>query len=132
MKVLKVQLLGGFAMYYGDQPVLLNRMRSSKAARLLQMLLAAAPEGITRNELIDNLYGGEENSDVLNRKRSLNNVVYRLKSALHEAGLPEENFVETIDGVCRFTSRIPLETDVARFVALMDKAKTGGGNGRFF
>ncbi len=135
MEVLKVQLLGGFSMYYGDRPILLNKMESSKASRLLQLLLAAAPDGIAKNELIDNLYGWEENSDAINRKRSLNNVIYRLKSVLSAAGLPGENFVETIDGVCRFAPGIPLETDAAQFAELAARADAaaagrscGGGN----
>lgn len=121
-EVLKVQLLGGFSMYYGDRSILLNKMESSKASRLLQMLLAAAPDGIAKNELIDNLYGWDENSDAVNRKRSLNNVIYRLKSVLSAAGLPGESFVETIDGVCRFAPGIPLETDAAQFAELVARA----------
>ncbi len=121
MNTLQVQLFGGFALRYGDRPVLLNKVESSKAARLLQMLLAALPEGIAKNELIDNLYGWDERIDAVSRNRNLNNVIYRLKGILTSAGLPSGRFVEVSDGICQFTSRIPVQSDAGVFEkAVMD------------
>ena len=123
-------MFGSFAMRYGSQPILLKKIESSKAARLLQMLLVAAPEGITKSELIDNLYGWEEQYDPANRNRNLNNVIYRLRNALTAGGLPSDNYVEIADGVVRFGGHLPLETDTRRFEQLVTEAfpaVCGGG-----
>ena len=77
-KALRAQLFGGFAIYYGDEALKLNKMGSSKSVRLLQMLLLSYPNGIPKNELIDNLYvWNESRADTANRNRNLNNLIYR-------------------------------------------------------
>ena len=44
-------------MRYGDEAVIMNKQESSKSVRLLQMLLLSMPEGVSKREIIDNLYG---------------------------------------------------------------------------
>ena len=122
MDTLQVQMFGGFALRFGEKPVLLKKVDSSKAARLLQMLLVAGPEGIAKSELLDNLYGWDERLDNVSRNRNLNNVIYRLKGILVGAGLPRENYVEITDGICRFVSSFPVESDARRFAEAVAKA----------
>ena len=55
VKVLQVQMFGGFAMRYGNEAVTMNKIGSSKSVRLLQMLFLSLESGIAKNELIDNL-----------------------------------------------------------------------------
>nr|WP_305132480.1 hypothetical protein [uncultured Acetatifactor sp.] len=110
-KVLRIQMFGGFAMYYGGNPVTLNKAGSSKSVRLLQMLLLSLHSGIAKNELIDCLYGWNEKGDAANRNKNLNNLIYRLKGQLVSCGLPEDEYVEIEEGTCFFRSRIPLELD---------------------
>ncbi|RKJ44003.1 hypothetical protein D7X98_13490 [bacterium 1XD8-76] len=65
-RTLYVQMFGGFSMYYGKKVISFNRVRNSKSVRLLQMLLLSVPDGISKNELIDNLYcwnGENDNAD---------------------------------------------------------------------
>lgn len=114
-KTLRVQMLGGFAMYYGDEAVSLNKIGSSKSARLLQMLLLSLPAGLPKNELIDNLYGWNEGVDVANRNKNLNNLIYRLKGQLTSCGLPNEEYVELSDGMCCFKCSMPVEVDALKF-----------------
>ena len=125
-KVLRVQMFGGFAMYYGDEAVTLNKAGSSKSVRLLQMLLSL-PGGIAKNELIDNLYGWNEKGDVANRNKNLNNLIYRLKGQLVSGGLPDDEYVELNDGMCFFKSRIPLELDTQKFEETVELAKIAWG-----
>lgn len=123
-RALRVQLLGGFAMYYGEEAVKMNKMGSSKSVRLLQMLLLTYPGGIPKNELIDNLYGwNESRSDTADRNRNLNNLIYRLKGQLLACGLPEEEYVELSEGKCFLKIDIPLEADVQIFEETVEKAK---------
>lgn len=127
-KVLYVQMFGGFSMYYGGEAIALNKIGSAKSVRLLQMLLLSLHGGIPKNELIDNLYGWNENADVANRNKNLNNLIYRLGGQLVSAGLPDGEYVEISEGRCRFTSPVPLELDTARFEDTVREADdTGGG-----
>ena len=89
-KVLRIQMLGGFAAYYGEKAVVLKKVGSSKSIRLLQMLLMSLPGGISKSEIMDNLYGWNEKGDMGNRNKNLNNLIYRLKGQLTAGGLPQE------------------------------------------
>ena len=110
-KVLRIGMFGGFAMYYGEDAVVLNKAGSSKSVRLLQILLLCLKNGISKRELLDNLYGWNEKTDTANRNKNLNNLIYRLKGQLAASGLPESEYVEIIDGMCHFRSPVPLELD---------------------
>lgn len=125
--VLRIQMFGGFAMYYGGEPVALNKAGSSKSVRLLQMLLLSLRGGISKNELIDNLYGWNDKGDGANRNRNLNNLIYRLKGQLVSCGLPEDDYVEINEGTCFFKSAIPLDLDTQRFEEAVKGAKRLGG-----
>lgn len=130
-KTLRVQMLGGFAMYYGDEAVSLNKIGSSKSARLLQMLLLSLPAGLPKNELIDNLYGWNEGVDVANRNKNLNNLIYRLKGQLTSCGLPNEEYVELSDGMCCFKCSMPVEVDALKFEETVMEAQKLSRGGDF-
>lgn len=126
-KVLRINMFGGFAMYYGENAVILNKTGSSKSVRLLQILLLSLKGGISKSELIDNLYGWNDKTDMANRNKNLNNLIYRLKGQLAAGGLPEGEYVEIIDGMCSFKSAIPLELDTQRFEETVIAARSTGG-----
>lgn len=91
-EILHVQMFGKFAMRYGTRTVTLNKAGSAKSVRLLQMLLLSGARGISKNELLDSLYGWSEQADTGNRNKNLNNVIYRLRNQLVNAGLPEMDY----------------------------------------
>lgn len=122
-KILYVQMFGGFSMRYGREAIVMNKAGNSKSVRLLQMLLLSLKDGIAKNELIENLYGWNEKSDISNRNRNLNNLIYRLKGQLAACGLPEDDYVEINEGMCHYRSRIPVETDTQEFEELVEQAR---------
>ena len=129
-KVLRVRMLGGFSMYYGEDPVVFNKMGSSKSVRLLQMLLLSLENGISKSELIDNLYGWNEKQDMANGNKNLNNLIYRLKKQLISSGLPDGEYVAINDGMCSFQCGVALELDTRLFEEAVEKAQKiyqGGG-----
>ena len=126
-KTLYVQMFGGFSMRYGRRVISLNRERNSKSVRLLQMLLLSVPDGISKNELIDNLYGWSGGGESADYNNSLNVLIYRLKKQLTAAGLPNDNYIVIRNGICRFESRVPLETDVWQFERTMREAERNVG-----
>ncbi len=128
-KRLRVQMLGGFSMYYGGEPVAFNKAGNSKSVRLLQMLLLTVRGGIAKNELIDNLYSWNEKADMANRNRNLNNLIYRLKKQLVSCGLPDDEYVELNEGRCCFKSSTPLQLDVQEFEKTIIEAESVEGGG---
>ncbi len=122
-KVLQIRMLGGFSIYYGGKPVVFNKMGSSKSVRLLQMLLLSLKKGISKSELIDNLYGWNEKQDMANGNKNLNNLIYRLKKQLVACGLPDDEYVAINDGMCCFQCSAGLELDTRRFEEMVEKAK---------
>lgn len=121
-------MFGGFAIRYGGQTVSFNKVESSKAIRLLQMLLLALPMGVPKSEIMDTLYGWSDKADAASRNRNLNNLIYRLKKQLAAGGLPKQDYVESAGGICRFKTDIPMRLDVLEFQELVEKAKSGGGD----
>lgn len=129
-KILRIQMFGGFAMYYGDEAVALNKTGNSKSIRLLQMLLLSPKVGIAKRELLDSLYGWNDKTDTVNRNKNLNNLIYRLKRQLVSGGLPEDEYVGLDEGMCYFKSRVPLEVDTQQFDEAVNRAKNAGGGGQ--
>lgn len=126
-RTLYVRMFGGFSMHYGRKVISFNRVRNSKSVRLLQMLLLSVPDGISKNELIDNLYGWNGEADNTDYNNNLNVLIHRLKKQLVSNGLPEDDYIEIRDGICYFKSRIPLEIDARRFERTVRAAESPGG-----
>lgn len=129
-KIFEVQMFGGFSMRYGNETVVMNKAGSSKSLRLLQMLLLSMPEGLSKSEIMDNLYSWNEKTDAANRNKNLNNLIYRLKGQLAAGGLPEGDYVEIREGRCCFKDEIPLKMDVLEFEKTIDLAKKEKGSKR--
>lgn len=130
---LKVYMLGRFSMAWGDHPVSFKRNTATKAVRLLQILLHRSlcgegnQDGIPRTELIEDLFGREELSNVANNLRV---TVHRLKKMLVDAGLPEYDYVKTEDGYYRWNSPMKLSLDVADFLDTLKRAERESSESR--
>lgn len=79
--ILKVNMLGGFSLVYGNKPVPNNYSGTSKMMQLFQILLYAGREGISRGELIDRLYGREDLEDA---GATLRVNIYRLRKYIQK------------------------------------------------
>lgn len=73
LPVLKVQMLGGLSLMFGEKPISFSRNTTTKAMKLLQILLYYGEKGISRNKLIENLYKAEELAD--GTKQSASNII---------------------------------------------------------
>lgn len=90
LPVLKVRLFGGFSASYGEIPVSFGRNTTTKAMKLLQILLYHGDNGISRDKLLDELYGREELADAANNLRV---TAHRLKKIIVDAGLPSHDYI---------------------------------------
>lgn len=119
-EVLRVQMLGDFAMTYGDKVLTFRKNVVSKSMQLLQILLYHKDEGISRKELIELLYGRGGLSDPANNLRVAS---HRLRRQMTDAGLPEEEYIKIEDGIYRWNCSFPSEVDVLEFEKLIQKAE---------
>jgi len=119
LPVLRVRMLGGERVTYGDLPILHHRGCVTRALKLLLILLYNSQTGITRSRLLEDLYGREE---VLDGANNLRVACYRLKRMLVEAGLPEYDYISIQDGRYRFEGPMKIEVDAHIFRRLISQA----------
>lgn len=119
--ILYVTMLGRFSMTYGDRPISFKTHTTTKSMRLLQILLymTAINGGISRTQLLEDLYYQEELCDIANNLRV---TAHRLKKLLIEAGLPEYDYIQVTDGIYRWNSPMPTRLDVQELEALIAAA----------
>ena len=119
-KLLEVQMLGGFQLTYQGQEFQVGKKQTTKALRMLQMLLHAGAAGVSREQLILNLFGYEAESDVIN---NLSVTVHYLRKLLKESLLPKENYIYIKGGRYGFSSSFPVKVDALDFQEQMERAK---------
>ena len=120
LPVLKVQMLGGLSLMYGEEPISFSRNTTTKAMKLLQILLYYGEKGISRNKLIENLYKAEELADAPN---SLRVTSYRLKKMLVNMGLPEHNYIRISKGIYFWNGPMRTDVDIHQFCDLIQRAE---------
>lgn len=119
-EVLRVQMLGGFSMIFGDKVLTFRKNVVSKSMQLLQLLLYRGENGIARKELIEILYGRGGLTDPSNNLRV---AVHRLRRQMTDAGLPEEEYIRIEDGVYYWSSTLPTQIDVHQFESLIQEGQ---------
>ena len=67
---LKVRMLGAFTMEYDGAPLSFERNALTKTNQLLQILFHAGEAGITREQLLQRLFGREEVTNPSNSLRA--------------------------------------------------------------
>ena len=126
--VLYVKMFGGFSMVWNGKQLTVTRTSNKKCIQLLQLLFLHYREGIKKTAVLDALYEGA--TTVVDNK-NLNNVVYRLKKQLVQAGFPEEEpFVVLKKGVMRWKSSFAVEVDTVTFIDLAKKVDLASGEER--
>lgn len=118
--ILQVQMLGVFGVKYGDKPLSLGRNTATKAMKLFQILLYHIHGGISREELIECLYGREDIADASNNLRV---AVHRLKKLLIDAGLPEYDYITIKKGIYQWNAPMEISVDVLEFEKMVRDAE---------
>jgi len=118
-EILKVKMLGGFSLEYAGKRVALERNNVTRANQILQMVLQAGTKGVSKEWVMEQLYGNE---DISNPAGNLRIVIYRLRQACAEAGLPESEYIYSEKGILFWTKDIPVEVDVCLFEKLISEA----------
>lgn len=114
-KKLLVKMFGGFSVRYGEEVLSFGRQRDSKFAQLFQILMTRPGQGFDKKDIMGFLYGWEEVEDP---NASLNNTIFRLRKYLEASPLPPGDYLILSEGVLRFGSAVPVESDVWKFESL--------------
>ena len=125
--ILRVHMFGGFSMTYAGRKIAFSRSSNMKFIQLLLLLFLQSDHGISKKELIDTLYGWDAG---VNPNKNLNNVIYRLKKQLVSVGFPQEEYVILENGMCRWSSSFPVETDAVLFSEAVGMADNSAGSER--
>lgn len=110
--ILYVQMFSGFTMIYQGKKLILERNYTSKTSQLLQILFLHLKDGITKENLLESLYGRDM---VENPNGSLNSTIFRLRKQLEAAGLPKSRYFSLNGGIYKWEGSIPVEVDVHCF-----------------
>lgn len=117
---LQVKLFGTEKVLFGDTTIINGKNMITKAMKLLLILIYYGEEGISRGQLIENMYGHEEVTDVANNLRV---NMHRLKKVLEKAGLPDYEYVQHIDDKYYWSAPIELDVDVTKFKSILQKVE---------
>lgn len=110
-------MLGGFQLIYQGEEFQVGKKQTAKALRMLQMLLHAGEAGVSREQLLENLFGYEAEGDIAN---NLSVTVHYLRRLLGESILPRENYIRTKGGRYWFSSSFPVEVDAIAFQKIVE------------
>lgn len=120
LPTLNVQMLGDFSVTYGDQPISFGKNTTTKAMKLLQILIYHGEQGIAREKLLNSLYVREELADASNNLRV---TVHRLKKMITDAGLPEGEYISIKKGIYSWCAPMQTVVDARQFASLYKEAQ---------
>ncbi len=111
-EILTVRMMGTVSIRYKGRFFPIGTALTGKVLLLFLILLYAGSRGISREELLDALYGNEEYA---NPSGSLRTAVFRLRKVIKEI-LPPHEYIRTDNGIYRFDEgRILLFVDAREF-----------------
>jgi DNA-binding SARP family transcriptional activator len=111
-KLLHVRMLGKFSLTYKGREVTPGRNNASKFTQLLQIVWLQGDKGVSKDELINSLYGEDETSNVSN---SFNNLLYQMRKQMVAAGLPPEAYVKKQKKIFITDPAVPVWVDALSF-----------------
>ena len=125
---LMVYMLGGFEVYYGGMPLQFHKKLTAKPLQLLQLLLYHRREGVSREGVLEALYGQRAEIDSAN---NLNATVSQLRKLLRETHLPEGNYIHMQANRYFFAAPFDTWVDVEAAQELRREADLSTGEARY-
>lgn len=109
---IKINMLGEFAIYCGDEVVLKDEGRSRKVWNLLAYLIANRGRTLASGELPELLCSDDRSDDPA---KAVKNLAYRLRIMLGDSNLPKEDYILQKGGTYRWNNDISVEVDIEDF-----------------
>ncbi len=117
-----VKTLGGFAITCDDKRVMLGRNKGSKYIQLVSRVCSAGPEGVSKEDLQEDIYSDDVN-EKSNLNNSLNNLIYQFKKIAEKAGIPGGKIIAVSGGNYVVDPSVELTTDVVMFKTLIEEGR---------
>lgn len=118
--VIKIYMLGKFALEYDGQIMIENEGRIHKVWTLLGYLLTNHNRKLGAHELPELLCGDDRSNEPV---KAVKNLVYRLRCLLAESGLPKENYIVQNGGIYGWNNDLNCTIDTDEFTQSYNKAK---------
>jgi len=119
-EILRVEMLGGFSIFFGDKYLDVKTRKTAKHWKLVQYLIAYRHKSISQNELIEVFC---EDKLIHDPNTALRMMAYRARSLLENAGLPFANeLIVANDGAYTWNNKIHCIVDAEEFESLCKKA----------
>ena len=117
---LKVEMLGGFTIIYGETRITEQAKRASKIWKLLQYLIANRNKTVSQEELIEIFCDDEI---VSNPGSAVRTMVYRARGALSAAGIPfADSMIVSKNGGYMWNNSLGCIIDAEEFENLCKRA----------
>ena len=111
--VLKIRMLGGCSLTYGDKSIGDVNYHLKKPWMLLAYLIVFRNRAVSVEELINLLYPGEQGKSP---QGALKTLVYRVRSMLDELGLPDSReLILVTRGSYAWNAGVPIQLDTDLF-----------------
>ena len=120
LPILDVHMLGDFSVMYDGQPISFGKNTTTKAMKLLQILMYYGEQGIAREKLLNSLYVREELADASNNLRV---TVHRLKKMITDAGLPADEYISIKKGIYSWQAPMQTVVDARQFASLYKESQ---------
>lgn len=119
MELIRMQMLGGFAVSVGEVEICGPNCRKGQLWNLLQYLVTFRHRQIPASELQAALWP----KGTGNPSNALKNLVYRVRTTFEDAGIADaKQIILCKRGVYRFNADLPLEADTELFAAAAAQA----------
>lgn len=118
--VIKIYMLGKFALEYDGQIMIENEGKIHKVWTLLGYLLTNHNRKLGAQELPELLCGDDRSNEPA---KAVKNLVYRLRCLLAESGLPKENYIVQNGGIYGWNNDLDCTIDTDEFTQSYNKAK---------
>lgn len=111
--ILKIRMLGGCSLIYGDKTIGDANYHLKKPWMLLAYLIVFRSRAVSVDELINLLYPGEQGKSP---QGALKTLVYRVRSMLDELGLPDSReLILMTRGSYAWNADVPIQIDTDLF-----------------
>ena len=120
--ILKIRMLGGCSLTYGDKTIGDANYHLKKPWMLLAYLIVFRNRVIPVDELINLFYPGEQGKSP---QGALKTLVYRVRELLEELGLPESrDMILVTRGSYAWNAGVPIQMDMELFELACQRAGT--------
>ena len=120
--VLKIRMLGGCSLTYGDKTIGDANYHLKKPWMLLAYLITFRSREVPVDELINLLYPGEQGKSP---QGALKTLVYRVRAMLEELELPDNReLIQVTRGSYAWNAGLPIQIDTDLFELACQRVKT--------